>query len=275
MTRILYDGIVATDIPADGWAVAGYVNGRWPDFGTLESRFPHLEHISITVNDQATAMVLDVETSDATPEQAPGWAQRMRAAGVTYPVVYMNLSTWQTVKDEFAAQGVAAPLYWVAQYDGLAVVPAGAVAKQHTTTTGYDVSAVADYWPGLDAAPVPTAPPTTTTPEDDMTTYYPIFVLPDATGAPNTCGVCTWDQGTVHVVQIEANPGYWGDTSGQFRLAFAQASGPDVTATAVTEPTEKIAVQLASVPGLTPSSCTGVTITRPDGKRWPWGGGAK
>lgn len=275
VTRTLYDGITASEVPGDGWGVAGYVDGRWPDFAALESRFPHVQHISITVSAQGTATVLDVEQDDATPAQAPGWAARMRARGIAHPVVYMNSATWQTVKDEFAAQGVAPPLYWVAQYDRVAVVPAGAVAKQHTTTPGYDVSAVADYWPGVDPAPVPTTTPTTPTPEDDVTTYYPIFVLPDATGAPNSCGVCTWGQGSVHVVQIEANPGFWGDTSGQFRLAFAQASGPDVTTTVVTEPTEKTAVQLASVPGLVIANCTGVTITRPDGKRWPWGGGAK
>jgi hypothetical protein len=152
----MYDGVTASRVPSDGWGVAGYVNGSWPSYQALVNRFPHLAHISITVNAQGTALVLDVEDKDATPQQAPGWVQRMRAKGIPYPVVYMNASAWQSVKNEFAAQGVRPPLYWVAKYDGVAVVPAGAIAKQHTNTAGYDVSAVADYWPGVDPAPEPT-----------------------------------------------------------------------------------------------------------------------
>lgn len=268
----MYDAIVAADVPADGWAVAGYVNGQWPDFGALETRFPSLKRVSITVNAQGTAMVLDVENKDATPAEAPGWAQRMRAAGIPYPVVYMNFSTWQTVKDEFAAQSIEPPLYWVAQYDGIATVPAGAIAKQHTNTSSYDVSAAADYWPGLDPAPLPT----TTTPistETDVTTYFPIEVLPDGTGVPNQCGTVTWPQGQVHVVQLLANPGAWGAQSGQFRLVFQQTTGPDVETVAIAETAEKLSVELSSVKGLVQANCSGLFITRPDGQRWPWGGG--
>ena len=268
----MYDGVVADQVPGDGWAVAGYVNGSWPDFGQLESRFPGLKHVSITVNDQGTATVLDVESRDATPAQAPAWAQRMRASGIPYPVVYMNFSTWQTVKDEFAAQSIDLPLFWVAQYDGVATVPAGAIAKQYQSTTGYDVSAVADYWPGVDPAPLPTtATPTST--ESDMTTYFQIQVLPDGTGAPNACGVATWPLGAVHVIQLLANPGVWGAQSGQFRLAFSQTTGPDVETVVVAETAEKLAVELSSVAGLVQANCSGVFITRPDGQHWPWGGG--
>lgn len=269
----MYDAIVAADVPPDGWAVAGYVNGQWPDFGALETRFPSLKHISITVNDQGTAMVLDVENYDATPAQAPAWAQQMRAAGIPYPVVYMNLSTWQTVKDEFAAQSVEPPLYWVAQYDGIATVPAGAVAKQHTNTSGYDVSAAADYWPGVDPAPLPTTTTVTTIQESDVTTYFPIQVGPDADGTPNACGVATWPQGAAHVVQLLADPQFWGAASGQFRLAFSLATGPDVESVQTVAPGEKVSVEFAAVPGLDKAACSGVTVTRPDGAKWPWGGG--
>lgn len=181
----MYDGITASSVPGDGWAVAGYVNGAYRSYTALTQRYPDLIHISISVNDQGTALVLDVEKYDATPQQAPGWVRRMRAAGIAYPVVYMNTSTWQTVKDEFTAQGVAQPLYWVAQYDGIAVLPAGAIAKQHTNTPGYDMNVVADYWPGVDPVPHPLPDPTSE--EDDMQQIEPIADHPGeyAYGVPS------------------------------------------------------------------------------------------
>ena len=56
MVRVMYDAIVAADVPADGWAVAGYVNGQWPDFGALETRFPSLKCVSITVKGPGEAV---------------------------------------------------------------------------------------------------------------------------------------------------------------------------------------------------------------------------
>jgi hypothetical protein len=100
--------------------------------------------------------VLDVERYDATPDQAPGWVQRRRAAAVD-PSVYCNASTWPSVRQAFADAQVAEPHYWIAKYDGNASIPTDAVAKQHTNTAGWDESSVADYWPGVDGAgPPPT-----------------------------------------------------------------------------------------------------------------------
>jgi hypothetical protein len=152
MTRTMYDGITAADVP-DGWGVAGYIDGTWPDYTALTLRWPNAVHISIAANPADDARCLDVETGDATPAQAPGWTVRQRQAGNPYPWVYCNESTWAEVVYEFAQQKVPAPLYWIAQYDGIPVVPPGAIAKQHTNTAGYDQSAVADYVPGIDPAP--------------------------------------------------------------------------------------------------------------------------
>lgn len=154
--RTMYDGITAADVPGTGWAVAGYSDGRWPDYPQLVLRYAHLEHVSICTTAAHTgALVLDVETGDATPEEAPGWTTRARTAGIAYPWVYMNEATWPLVKAAFAAQKVAPPLYWVANYDWDPTIPAGAIAKQHTNTPGYDISSVADYVPGIDPAPLP------------------------------------------------------------------------------------------------------------------------
>jgi hypothetical protein len=155
MTRLMYDGINAAGLPATGaQLVAGYVDGNWPSLAAITDRFPHLTSVGIAVSasfDGGT--VLDVETGDATAEQAVNWVLMRRAAKVD-PSVYCNTSTWPSVKAAFATHDVTPPHYWVADYDGVATVPAGAVAKQYANHSGYDVSVVADYWPGVDPAPV-------------------------------------------------------------------------------------------------------------------------
>jgi hypothetical protein len=162
MTRLMGDGIEPAQVPGGFAIYAGYVGGRWPSFEPLAARYPAALHVSIAVNAAEDARVLDVETGDATPAEAPGWAARQRAAGNPYPVIYCNTSTWPAVQVAFAEQGVPAPLYWVAAYlsqapnlAALPAIPAGAIALQCYDYGGYDLSVVADYWPGLDPAPVP------------------------------------------------------------------------------------------------------------------------
>jgi hypothetical protein len=165
MTRTMFDSITATDIPASARLVAGYVQAD-PSFGWSDAdwaRFPAAVKVRIAtrawIND---GHVLDVETGDATPVQAPGWAQMRRAAGVD-PTVYCNGSTLGAVQAAFAAAGIPEPHYWIAHYDNVPVVPAGVVAKQYINDPAsgghYDLSAVADYWPGVDPEPAPTPAP--------------------------------------------------------------------------------------------------------------------
>lgn len=137
--------------------VAGYVDGifgpehklygepGWDAAGW--ARFPNAVKWQIAVSPSTNyGNVLDVETGDATPAQAPGWVRMRRAAGVD-PIVYMNASTWPAVRSQFQLQGVPEPHYWVAQYDNNPAIPAGAIAKQYAnpTYTGhhYDLSNVA------------------------------------------------------------------------------------------------------------------------------------
>lgn len=100
--------------------------------------------------------VLDVEPGDATPAQAPGWVKMRRAAGLATPTIYCNLSTWPSVQNEFNIQGVAQPLYWIAKYDDVKNFPSlngiTAIAKQYhgNDPNNYDLSWVADVWPGVD-----------------------------------------------------------------------------------------------------------------------------
>jgi hypothetical protein len=159
MTRTMYDGITAADLPADATMVAGYVDGLYANMPALAARFPSASRIGIAVFAHTDdGIVLDVETGDATPAQAPGWVVMRRSHGLD-PTVYCNTDTWPAVRQAFAAAGVPEPHYWIAQYDGVATIPAGAVAKQYESAGPWDVSVVADYWPGVDPLPPPPPPP--------------------------------------------------------------------------------------------------------------------
>ncbi|HKS45686.1 MAG TPA: hypothetical protein VJT49_11350 [Amycolatopsis sp.] len=156
--RIMYDSVDPGAIPADARLVAGYVNGRWKWPVTGWARFP--DAVKVTIATQASVddgVVLDVEPGAASPAEALGWVRRRRAAGVD-PTVYCNLTSWPVVRAAFTSAGVAQPHYWVARYDNVPAIPAGAVAKQYSdpATSGghFDLSAVAGYWPGVDPPPV-------------------------------------------------------------------------------------------------------------------------
>lgn len=150
----MYDAVTATNVPKDAKIVAGYINGKYQSYPDLVREFPDAIHVSIAVSADADAQVLDCENFDASPEQCPAWAERQRARG-QIPTVYMNASTWPAVRSAFVAQKVSEPNYWVANYDGIAEVPAGAIAKQYQggMTAPYDISAVVDFWPGVDKEP--------------------------------------------------------------------------------------------------------------------------
>jgi len=153
--RTMYDSVNPARIPRDAQMVAGYVNGpyKWSDADW--ALFPNAIHVGIAVRAAYNGgEVLDVEIGDATPGEAPGWVEMRRSLGVD-PTVYCNLSTWPSVVREFDSQGVAPPHYWIAQYNGDPRIPAGAIAKQYLNTANWDISSVADYWPGIDTQPVP------------------------------------------------------------------------------------------------------------------------
>lgn len=101
---------------------------------------------------------------DCEPENPPPaswviWVQRRRAAGVD-PAIYCaddSLSDffagyrWRDVRQAFQAARVPEPHYWITK-PGATSIPAGAVAVQVglNIAPGWDLSLVADYWPGVD-----------------------------------------------------------------------------------------------------------------------------
>ncbi|WP_051966514.1 hypothetical protein [Kitasatospora mediocidica] len=171
MTRTMYDSVSVSSLPADATMVAGYADGLYANLTAMRARFPHATVVSIAVRYTTRAQVLDVETGDATPAQAVVWCrQTMADTPNSQLTVYCNTSTWPAVRAALAAAGESPPQYWVAQYDGVASIPGGAIAKQYRTTPGWDASIVADYWPGVDAAPTPAPPSPPPVPPEDIVT---------------------------------------------------------------------------------------------------------
>ena len=157
--RTMYDGVTVSRLPGGATMVACYVDGKYANETEMRKRFPHAHIVTITVTGSADANVVDCETGDTTPATAAAWAARQVDAG-RHPTIYMNASTWPDVEREVHNRGITGKVsYWVARYDNKSTVPPGAVAHQYENTPGYDVSAVADYWPGVDPAPKPSTPP--------------------------------------------------------------------------------------------------------------------
>lgn len=156
MTRTMYDGVTASRLPANAQMVAGYVDGLYKWSAADWARFPNAVKVRIavfhTTND---GHVLDCEPGNCTPAQAVDWVLMRRRAGVD-PTVYCNQQDekvgWPAVRAAFQARGVPEPHYWVAKYDGVQAIPAGAIGKQYEDdeTNGWDLSVIADHWPGID-----------------------------------------------------------------------------------------------------------------------------
>lgn len=143
----MYDSTNPANIPAEAPMVAGYDNGpqsQWPAEGW--DRWPaSTVKVHITISADADGDVLDVETGDASPADAPGWATRQRDRGA-WPVVYMNRATWPAVQDAFSAAGVDAPGWWLADPTGLEHLESGTIATQWAWDGPYDRSAVDEAW---------------------------------------------------------------------------------------------------------------------------------
>lgn len=159
MARTMYDSTDPYAIPANAEMVAGYIDGslyRWPDaawnrFSGVKVRIARRTY----TND---GHVLDVEYGIPTVWPINNgiveWVKRRRAAGIE-PTIYCNqLNDWGPIRTLFDRAGVAQPQYWVARYNGVRDIPPGAVAKQFANPPiaggHFDLSTVADYWPGVD-----------------------------------------------------------------------------------------------------------------------------
>jgi LysM repeat protein len=162
--RDMYDSLNPAALPdLPGTLVASYIDGGNAPAPGWESRFQHAKVVRIArISTTNAGDVGDVESTDLTPADSVDWVILRRSAGAT-PTLYCNESTWPSVKQAFAARGVAEPEWWIAAWDGNTAIPAGAVAHQYANSamTGqdYDASSVEDTWPGVDTEPAPPVPP--------------------------------------------------------------------------------------------------------------------
>lgn len=165
----MYDSTSSADIPAGAEMVAGYVDGlyKWSDEDW--QRHPKAVWVGIATNPNTNdGQVIDIENGDATPAQAAAWIRMRFIAGQRPGTAYFSASRFGEVNAAMIAAGISPGDWavWVADWDGKAELPAGAYAKQYANplTSGghFDLSVVADYWPGVDpaaSAPPPPPPP--------------------------------------------------------------------------------------------------------------------
>ena len=176
--RVGYDSVNVDAIPKDPNAILlGYVDGKWPTWSVLRRTRPNPIILSIAVDPQHTAQVLDCEPEDATPEEAPGWSERMRGLG-GIPIVYVSAGggpnepgPWHDVRQQFWNQKVREPMYLVADYSRgvMTSIPqewlnAGCVGVQYQSDTAKDL----DTWIFLESIPGVDSIPNETGVDDDM-----------------------------------------------------------------------------------------------------------
>lgn len=130
MTITMYDACTAGNIPFATEAAACYVNGGCSNEAAVRARRPKYL-LTISTNAGGDADCLDVESGDATPDQAAGWVARQFARGVYRPCVYGTESSWDgSMLHDLSGFGDRIRR-WVAAWDNSATVPAGYDAHQY------------------------------------------------------------------------------------------------------------------------------------------------
>ena len=111
--HILYDSVNAAAIQGGMVATAGYVDGNWANSAAMRAAHPNLPHVSIAVFARHDADALDCEPGDATVYEAPGWADRQYARGVTLPIIYTSASNIAELRRVMGGRNF---LLWSAHY---------------------------------------------------------------------------------------------------------------------------------------------------------------
>lgn len=121
MTQAMYmfDDVNPALDPSGAWAYAGYVDGMYANFVTLQKTFPDAHLLSITVFGNK-ADCADVETGDMTNASVYAWFTKMQADGVWRPCVYTSAANMKAMQETMAANGFARSSYrlWSAHYTG-------------------------------------------------------------------------------------------------------------------------------------------------------------
>lgn len=169
----MYDAAVLDYAPTDCDLIGYYIDGRYTATRAQLARFAGKVLVPIAVYPSTNAgIVFDGPPDNSTWPRVVDWVVMRRRAGAD-PSVYTDADQWASGVNAFASRGVRPPHWWIAQWNGVDGVMSGAVAHQYASISNrYDVSAVLDYWPGVDAitgAPgAPGAPGGTSTPPPDL-----------------------------------------------------------------------------------------------------------
>lgn len=172
----MYDSTDADNIPSNATLMAGYINGKYQSYYPMVAVHPAPAVVeSITVMAHASsgwvaADILDIESGDATPSEAPGWAVAMRSLNRRPTCYCSRLGTWPDTIAAFAKAGVPQPDYWIADYTNQPHLVPGSVATQWTDNDNiYDISLTNGTWPlsTINPTPPPPLPPITSYPVGD------------------------------------------------------------------------------------------------------------
>jgi hypothetical protein len=153
MTREMQDGINSDAAGMDHSIalVAYYIDGPFAWTADEIAMFPNSVHVRIATRwTTRDGHVIDRENGDATAAQAAAWAHQRRLDGFLWPVAYCSESNQAEVIAAFNTIHEPLPLWWLAHWDNLDVLPPGAIAKQYADPGPLDRSVVADHWPGVD-----------------------------------------------------------------------------------------------------------------------------
>lgn len=164
--RTMYDSATGMTIPAHATVVAGYIDGVYKWTTAEWDRFTHALKIEIAISASLNSGdVLDIETGDATPEQAEGWIKLRKAAGYYRPTIYCSRETVPAVRTGTGKYVLGTDYdLWVGDWTGVAheVTAPGPGAEltvavvQYASTSAYDISVLYDDdWPHR----TPPAPP--------------------------------------------------------------------------------------------------------------------
>lgn len=138
----MYDAVTVQNIPRDAVAVAGYVDGEYPNLEALKGRFPNAKHVTVSVNSAGNADFLDVEKGDAVIADTPAWLHRQILNGVWRPGVYANVDYWY----RGGMYNLLRPFgdkirRWAANWTGREEIPNGFDACQFSGGQVLDISA--------------------------------------------------------------------------------------------------------------------------------------
>lgn len=140
--------------------VAYYIDGPYAWTDQEIALFPNSVHVRIATRwTTQDGHFIDCELGDASPAEAVQWIGHRRASGYGYPGVYVSVSKQQAVIQACLAVHESLPGWWLAHWDDLDELPAGAWGKQYASQANLDKSIWADIIPGIDNGVTPIGPP--------------------------------------------------------------------------------------------------------------------